>query len=87
MSEYQLYLKERDLVDYYIQTGYQIKNITENLSGAFVHFEKNDSNGEKELETIQILTPAARKYFSVKLIQQNKKDLQIDHSTKRRWFE
>ena len=87
MSEYQQYLKERDLVDYYIQKGFQIKNITENLSGAFVHFEKNNGSGEKELETIHIVTPAARRYFSVKLIQQTNKDLQINHSTKRRRFE
>ena len=75
VSEYQQYLKERDLVDYYIQTGYQIKNITEDLSGAYVHFEKNDSSGEKEFETIHILTPAARKYFSVRLIQQQHRQL------------
>ncbi|PLS05318.1 hypothetical protein CVD27_09975 [Neobacillus cucumis] len=72
MSEYQQFLEERDLVDYYIQKGFQIKTITENLSGAYVLFEKKDSNDEKETETetIHILTPAARKYFSVRLIQQ-----------------
>ncbi|MCM3724739.1 hypothetical protein M3226_03385 [Neobacillus cucumis] len=70
MSEYQQFLKERDLVDYYIQKGFQIKTITENLSGAYVYFEKKDSNGSKETETIHLLTPAARKYFSVRLIQQ-----------------
>ncbi|ULT58921.1 hypothetical protein L1999_10500 [Neobacillus drentensis] len=70
MSDYQQYLKERDLVDYYLQKGYLIKNSTENLSGAFVLFEKKNSNGEMERETIQLLTPAARKYFSVRVIQQ-----------------
>jgi hypothetical protein len=70
MSDYQLFLKERDLVDYYIQKGFQIKTITENLSGAYVLFEKKNSNGEMETKTIHILTPAARKYFTVKVIQQ-----------------
>ena len=70
MSEYQQFLKERDLIDYYLQKGYQMKNITENLSGAYILFEKEDSSGEKEMETIHLLTPAARKYFSVRLIQQ-----------------
>jgi|1185.fasta_scaffold1056642_2 hypothetical protein len=70
MTEYQQYLKERDLVDYYIQKGYQIINSTENLSGAYVHFEKKNSNGELENEIIHLLTPGARKYFSVRLIQQ-----------------
>ncbi|MEH7415088.1 hypothetical protein V7266_07370 [Neobacillus drentensis] len=70
MSDYQQFLKERDLVDYYIQKGFQIKTITENLSGAYVLFEKKNSNGLKESETLHLLTPAARKYFSVRLIQQ-----------------
>lgn len=70
MSDYQQYLKERELVDFYIQKGFQIKTITENLSGAYVLFEKKDSNGELERETIHVLTSAARKYFSVRLIQQ-----------------
>ena len=70
MSDYQQYLKERELVDSYIQKGFQIKTITENLSGAYVLFEKKDSNGELERETIHVLTSAARKYFSVRLIQQ-----------------
>ncbi|MEH7118015.1 hypothetical protein V7128_11420 [Neobacillus vireti] len=72
MSDYQQYLKERELVDLYIQKGFQIKTITENLSGAYVLFEKKDSKGELERETIHVLTPAARKYFSVRLIQQQK---------------
>ena len=70
MTEYQQFLKERDHIDYYIQTGYRIQNIIENLSGAFCLFEKNNSKGERERESIHISTPAGRKYISVKLIQQ-----------------
>lgn len=68
MSEYQDFLQERDRLDYMVQQGYQIKNVVENLSGAFVEFE----NAEGESETLQILTPDARKYFSVMLLKQQK---------------
>lgn len=68
MSEYQDFLQERDRLDFMIQQGYRIKNVTENLSGAFVEFE----NGEGEYETLKILTPDARKYFSVLLLKQQK---------------
>ncbi|MEH7443671.1 hypothetical protein V7201_15270 [Bacillus sp. JJ1122] len=68
MSEYQEFLQERDRLDFMVQKGYRIKNVVENLSGAFVEFE----NSEGEYETLQILTPDARKYFSVLLLKQQK---------------
>jgi hypothetical protein len=68
LSEYQEFLQERDRLDFMIQKGYRIKNVIENLSGAFVEFE----NPEGENETLQILTPDARKYFSVLLLMQQK---------------
>ena len=68
LSEYQDFLQERDRLDYMVQQGYQIKNVVENLSGAFVEVE----NAEGESETLQILTPDARKYFSVMLLKQQK---------------
>ncbi|MDF0725485.1 hypothetical protein PY093_02010 [Cytobacillus sp. S13-E01] len=67
MSDYQEFLQERDRIDFLLQKGYTIKNITENLSGAFVDFEKGD-----KIETLHILTADARKYFSVALINQQK---------------
>lgn len=67
MSDYQQYLQERDRIDYLYQKGYKITNVIENLSGAFVHFEKS----EEEKEVLHVHTAEARKYFSVKLIQQN----------------
>lgn len=68
LSEYQLFLHERDRLDFMVQQGYRIKNVIENLSGAFVEFE----NDEGLKETLQILTPDARKYFSVILVKQQK---------------
>lgn len=71
MSEYQQYLQEREKMDLLIQKGYKIKKVTENLSGAMVEFEKSESQSkETKSETLHIVTPNARKYFSVKLIQQ-----------------
>ena len=75
MSEHQQFLREREHIDFLIDKGYKIKNITENLYGALVEFEKVENNDEKSLETLQIQTPNARKYFSVKLIQQQANNL------------
>lgn len=68
MSDYQAFLEERDKLDYFIQKGYRIQNIAENLSGAFVELQ-NDRN---ETETLHIISPEGRKYFSVQLIKQQK---------------
>jgi hypothetical protein len=68
LSEYQDFLQERDRIDFMIQQGYRIKNVVENLSGAFVEFE----NALGENEKLKILTPDARKYFSVLLMKQQK---------------
>lgn len=67
MSEYQQFLQERDRIDFFIQQGYRIVNINENLSGAFVEFVK-----DKQKEILHVVTPEGRKYFSVVLIQQQK---------------
>ena len=75
MSEYQQFLQEREQIDFLIDKGYKIKNITENLNGAVVEFEKVESSDEKSFETLHIQTPNARKYFSVKLIQQQVSNL------------
>lgn len=70
MSEYQQFLQERDRIDFLIDKGYKIKHVTENLNGATVEFEKSNVNEETSIETLYIQTPNARKYFSVKLLQQ-----------------
>ncbi|MEI3611228.1 hypothetical protein [Pseudogracilibacillus sp. SO30301A] len=67
MSEYKTFLQERDRIDFLIQKGYKITNVTENLNGSFVEFENAD-----EKETLHIITPEGRKYFVVVLINQQK---------------
>jgi len=65
MTEYQIFLQERDKIDFLLQKGYKMTSVIENLSGAFVDFE---GNGQKE--TLHIITPEGRKYFAVMLIKQ-----------------
>jgi hypothetical protein len=72
MSEYQQFLQERDRIDFLIQKGYRIKKVTETLNGDMVEFEKD----KEEVEILQVSTPNARKYFSVKMIQQKKHNIQ-----------
>lgn len=76
MSEYQQFLQERDRIDNLLQKGFIIKHITENLSGAFVEFEKRKNHDdESNNETLHIITPEARKYFSVILIKQQTENI------------
>ncbi|MFJ8257228.1 hypothetical protein ACIQ4Z_08040 [Peribacillus asahii] len=70
MSEYQQYVKERDQINFLIQNGYKFKQITENLDGALVEFEKSENSSERKKEILNILTPNARKYLSAKLLEQ-----------------
>ncbi|GAE35241.1 hypothetical protein [Halalkalibacter akibai] len=75
MSDYQDFIAEREQIDFLIEQGYQIKSVTENLSGAFVDFElvTPDPNGYKEpIERLHLLTADARKYFSSLIIAQKK---------------
>jgi hypothetical protein len=66
MSDYKQYLSEREKIDTLISKGYVINDVQENLSGAFVQF----IDGEKNTETLQVLTADARKYFSALIIKQ-----------------
>ncbi|PKG21618.1 hypothetical protein [Niallia nealsonii] len=68
MSDYQQFLQERDQIDFYLQKGYYMKNIIEDLNGTTVEF----SNKQNNSATIYLTTANARKYFSVKLIEQRK---------------
>ncbi|WP_406866555.1 hypothetical protein AB0764_20645 [Priestia megaterium] len=69
MSSYHEYMAEREKIDFLLQKGFKITAVTENLSGAFVTFERTENN-QIEQETLHILTADARKYFSSILIQQ-----------------
>lgn len=70
MSEHNLFLQERDRIDFLVEQGYKITNIIENLNGSFVEFEKGLDDEQKE--TLHIVTPKGRKYFAVTLIKQQK---------------
>ncbi|WP_420768261.1 hypothetical protein ACNR9V_12835 [Parageobacillus thermoglucosidasius] len=75
---YQEFLAEKEKIDYLIQQGYFIKNVRENLSGAFVEFElkRSDSSGKKgSTQVLHIQNADARKYFSSLLIRQMKQVL------------
>lgn len=71
MREHQHYLIEREKVDYFIDRGYRINGITENLSGAFIEFiHKDMKSDEITKEILHIQTPDGRKYFSALLLKQ-----------------
>ncbi|WP_121660930.1 hypothetical protein [Metabacillus litoralis] len=66
MSEYKEFLLEKEKIDSLLDQGFQIVGVIENVSGAFVTFEKGD-DGEKEVRQIQLKMAEARKYFSTLL--------------------
>ncbi|MDR7073577.1 hypothetical protein [Fictibacillus barbaricus] len=68
MSDYQDYMLEREKMDYMMEKGYKIKDVMENLSGAFVQFEKS----KDDAVTIHIKTADGRKYFSNLILLQNR---------------
>ncbi len=71
MSDYQRFLQERERIDFFLEKGYRIAKVTEDLNGALIDFEKlNTKADEAVTETLHISTANARKYFTVKLIEQ-----------------
>lgn len=64
MSDYLLSVDEMEQVDDYLEKGFKVHNVYENLSGMFVEFER------KEVVCLPILTAEARKYFAAKLLEQ-----------------
>jgi len=78
MSEHQQFLQEQEQIDDLLQKGYKIKNVNESLDGDIVRFEKSSHLEEEKIEeTLLLLTPKARKYYSVKLSQQAQENGQI----------
>ncbi|WP_391116222.1 hypothetical protein [Psychrobacillus sp. L3] len=65
MSDHLLSLDEMEQVDDYLDKGFKVHSVQENLSGMFVEFKRQ----EEEI-TLQILTAEARKYFAAKLLEQ-----------------
>lgn len=64
MSDYLLSMDEMKRVDDYLDKGFKVHSVYENLSGMFVEFER------QEEVCLQILTADARKYFAAKLHEQ-----------------
>lgn len=76
MSDYQQYVQERDKIDFFIQKGYRIVKVIEDLNGALISFEKTNKLNKNEVsESLRVSTAHGRKYFAVKLIQQTKQKL------------
>ncbi|MFC5588939.1 hypothetical protein ACFPRA_08570 [Sporosarcina soli] len=65
MSDHLLSMDEMKQVDDYLDRGFKIHNVYENLSGMFVEFER-----QEEEVCLQIQTAEARKYFAAKLQEQ-----------------
>jgi hypothetical protein len=64
MSDHLLSIDEMKQVDDYLDRGYKVHYVYENLSGMFVEFER------QEEVRLQILTAEARKYFAAMLHEQ-----------------
>lgn len=62
MSDHLLSLDEMKKIDSFLDTGYKVQYVYENLSGMFIEFER-----QEEEVCLQILTAEARKYFAAKL--------------------
>ncbi|MGM9930054.1 hypothetical protein [Pradoshia sp.] len=74
MSDYAKYVEERKRIDSFLAQGFTIQRVTENLDGAYVEFTKReDAGGAYEKHILHIITPDARKYFSVKLMESQAK--------------
>lgn len=65
MSDYLFSLDEMKRVDDFLDKGFEIHAVNENLSGMFVEFKRQ----EKDV-SFQITTAEARKYFASKLLEQ-----------------
>lgn len=65
MSDYLLSINEMKQVDDFLDRGFKVHYVYENLSGMFVEFER-----QEEEVCLPILTAEARKYFAAKLQEQ-----------------
>ena len=72
MASYEEFLEEKSKIDELVEKGYRIGKVEENLSGAFVDFERPNEKKQIEKKQLHILNPDTRKYFSNLLIAQQK---------------
>ncbi|NMH75045.1 hypothetical protein HF078_18365 [Bacillus sp. RO2] len=74
MSDYQQYIAEKEKIDFFINKGFRIKDVEENLEGSYLVLERHD--GKKEIsheETLHIKHADSRKYFASLLIKQQQR--------------
>ncbi|WP_223702817.1 hypothetical protein [Sutcliffiella deserti] len=74
MSDFQQFLAERDKIDFFLNKGFRIKNVEENLEGAFLILENSTNKEKPQEETLHIKHADSRKYFASLLIEQLKKE-------------
>ncbi|GGL56073.1 hypothetical protein [Sporolactobacillus putidus] len=67
MHEYKIFLKEKKQIDELMEQGCQIVSVKENLNGAFVQFRPIDEEALDQVNTLRLLTPDSRKYFTNQL--------------------
>ncbi|KAB7705585.1 hypothetical protein F9802_13695 [Bacillus aerolatus] len=74
MSSYAEFLEEKKKIDELYEKGYTITAVREDLSGAYLTFERSklDLNDIEEKIELHILTADTRKYFSNLIIAQQK---------------
>lgn len=75
LSDYQQYITEKDKIDFFINKGFRIKDVEENLEGSFLVLEMKD--GHKNIlheETLHIKHADSRKYFASLLIKQQRQE-------------
>ena len=70
MSDYLQFIEEKKRIDQFLEQGFTINSVTENLNGAFVSFNKKELTDPYENHILHVVSPDGRKYFSVKLIEQ-----------------
>jgi len=67
---YEQFLKEKTKIDELLQQGYSIERVVENLDGAFLQLVRKERDGKTKTQTLHVQSADARKYFSVRIIQQ-----------------
>lgn len=67
MHEYKIFLKEKKQIDELMEQGCRIVSVKENFNGTFVHFRPIDKEALDQVNTLRLLTPDSRKYFTNQL--------------------
>ncbi|WP_017379687.1 hypothetical protein [Paenisporosarcina sp. TG-14] len=76
MSSSKEYDLEKEKIDFYMNSGYEITKVTESLDGEFIEFEQPENPEDKQ--KLVLYTADGRKYLSTFVFEQQKKRLVID---------